>query len=84
MQNVTCYESGCTTVGSLGNNAVDFVDNVIFEDIRCIHSSNAAWIKTYPGQGHVKNVEYPLSPFTPFLHRVHVSLKPLYLITYFT
>lgn len=59
MSNVTCYESGCTTIGSLGNNAVDYVDNVLFEDIRCIHSSNAAWIKTYPtGQGHVRNVTF--------------------------
>lgn len=45
-------------IGSLGNNAVDNVDNVIFEDVRCIHSSNAAWIKTYPGQGHVRNVTF--------------------------
>lgn len=59
VQNVTCYESGCTTIGSVGNNAVDFVENVIFEDIRCIDSSNAAWIKTYPAQsGHVKNITF--------------------------
>ena len=60
MKNVTCYESGCTCIGSIGSNAgqPDYVDDVVFEDIECHHSSNAAWIKTYPGQGHVKNVTF--------------------------
>ncbi len=44
----------------MGSNAgqPDFVDNVVFENIQCYHSSNAAWIKTYPGQGHVRNVTF--------------------------
>lgn len=44
----------------MGSNAgqPDLVDNVVFEDFRCIHSSNAAWIKTYPGTGRVRNVTF--------------------------
>jgi galacturan 1,4-alpha-galacturonidase len=44
VQNVTCYESGAMCVGSLGNptNIPDYVDNILFEDIKAIHSSNAA------------------------------------------
>ena len=56
---MTCHESGCVVAGSLGNgNGPDTVDNVVFEDFRCIHSSNAAWIKIYPGQGRVRNVTF--------------------------
>jgi hypothetical protein len=61
VRNVTCYESGCAVIGSLGNGngGADTVDNVLFSDFRCNHSSNAAWIKTYPGQGgHVRNVTF--------------------------
>jgi len=60
VKNVTCYESGAMCIGSLGNPAStpDYVDNILFEDITAIHSSNAAWIKTYPGQGHVRNVTF--------------------------
>lgn len=44
----------------MGSNAgqPDYVANVLFEDIKCRHSSNAAWIKTYPGTGYVKNVTF--------------------------
>lgn len=47
-------------IGSLGNppNIPETVDNILFEDITAIYSSNAAWIKTYPGTGHVKNVTF--------------------------
>ncbi|KAF6745140.1 exo-rhamnogalacturonase B [Ephemerocybe angulata] len=60
VNNVTCHESGCMVVGSLGNptNVVDNVDNVLFENIKCIHSSNAAWIKTYAGTGRVNNITF--------------------------
>ena len=59
VKNVTCYESGCAVIGSMGNgNGPDTVDDVVFEDFHCIHSSNAAWIKTYPGEGHVRNVTF--------------------------
>ncbi len=44
----------------MGSNAgqPDFVDNVVFKNITCHHSSNAAWIKTYSGTGHVRNVTF--------------------------
>lgn len=60
IRNATCYESGCAVIGSMGSNSwqADLVDNVYYENIRCIHSSNAAWIKTYPGTGHVRNVTF--------------------------
>jgi hypothetical protein len=58
VNNVTCYESGCMVVGSIGNGVTDNVDNVLFENVKCIHSSNAAWIKTYPGSGRVNNVTF--------------------------
>ena len=32
------------------------IDNMLFQDFKCNHSSNAAWIKTYLGQGCVRNV----------------------------
>ncbi len=48
------------TVGSVGSNSnqPDYVENVLFENITAIHSSNAAWIKTYPGRGYVRNVTF--------------------------
>ncbi|CAK7235344.1 hypothetical protein SBRCBS47491_009261 [Sporothrix bragantina] len=60
VSNVVCYESGCACIGSIGSNAgqPDYVENVLFENITCHHSSNAAWIKTYPGTGHVRNVTF--------------------------
>jgi galacturan 1,4-alpha-galacturonidase len=60
VKNVTCYESGCAVVGSMGSNAgqPDYVENVLFENFTCHHSSNAAWIKTYPGTGRVRNVTF--------------------------
>lgn len=60
IRNATCYESGCAVIGSMGSSSsqADLVDNVYYENIRCIHSSNAAWIKTYPGTGHVRNVTF--------------------------
>ncbi len=45
-------------IGSMGNGGYETVDNVVFEDIELHHSSNAAWIKTYPGNGHVRNVTF--------------------------
>ncbi|KAI5865461.1 glycoside hydrolase family 28 protein [Durotheca rogersii] len=61
VRNVHCYESGCAVVGSLGNNpggAPDFVEDVVFENMTCTHSSNAAWVKTYSGRGLVRNVTF--------------------------
>ncbi|KAI0119439.1 glycoside hydrolase family 28 protein [Daldinia grandis] len=61
VSDVHCYESGCATIGSLGNNpgnAPDFVQDVTFDNITCTHSSNAAWVKTYSGNGRVRNVTF--------------------------
>jgi galacturan 1,4-alpha-galacturonidase len=75
VKNVTCYESGAMCIGSLGNPAStpDYVDNVLFEDITAIHSSNAAWIKTYPGQGHVKNVTFRNIKFQDVNQPIYIS-----------
>ncbi|KAK3359708.1 polygalacturonase-like protein [Lasiosphaeria hispida] len=60
VNNVTCYSSGGMCVGSMGSNTgqPDYVDNVVFENVRLFDSSNAAWVKTYPGTGHVKNITF--------------------------
>ncbi|KAK4127556.1 glycoside hydrolase family 28 protein [Parathielavia appendiculata] len=60
VSNIVCHESGAMTLGSVGSNAVqpDYVENVVFDNITAIHSSNAAWIKTYPGTGYVRNVTF--------------------------
>jgi hypothetical protein len=60
VSNIVCHESGAMCIGSMGSNAnqPDYVDNVVFENVTLYHSSNAAWIKTYPGQGHVRNVTF--------------------------
>jgi galacturan 1,4-alpha-galacturonidase len=60
VSNIVCHESGGMCVGSLGSNSgqPDYVDDVVFENVTLYHSSNAAWVKTYPGQGHVRNVTF--------------------------
>lgn len=55
---MTCYESGCAVIGSIGKEGRETVDNVVFDNFTCHHSSNAAWIKTYPGTGWVRNVTF--------------------------
>ncbi|RYP21059.1 hypothetical protein DL765_002466 [Monosporascus sp. GIB2] len=74
-KNVTCYESGCAVIGSMGSNAQqpDYVENVHYEDIRCFHSSNAAWIKTYPGRGHVRNVTFKNIEFEDVNQPVYIT-----------
>ncbi|KAK0655007.1 glycoside hydrolase family 28 protein [Cercophora newfieldiana] len=74
VRNVTCYESGCAVIGSMGNgNGPDTVDNVLFQDFKCNHSSNAAWIKTYPGQGHVRNVTFRNFEFSDVDQPIYVT-----------
>lgn len=75
VKNVTCHESGAMCIGSLGNPSTtpDYVDNIWFEDITAIHSSNAAWIKTYPGQGHVKNVTFKNINFVDVNQPIYIS-----------
>ncbi|KAK3350934.1 pectin lyase fold/virulence factor, partial [Neurospora tetraspora] len=56
-----CYRSGGMCIGSIGSNAnqPDYVENVVFENVELHDSSNAAWIKTYPGRGgYVRNVTF--------------------------
>lgn len=62
-------------IGSLGSQASqpDYVDNVVFENITLTHSSNAAWIKTYPGTGHVKNVLFKDIRFTDVNQPIYIS-----------
>jgi polygalacturonase len=62
-------------INILGNptNVPETVDDVVFEDITAIHSSNAAWIKTYPGQGHVKNVTFRNIKFQDVNQPIYVS-----------
>ncbi|KAK1750998.1 pectin lyase fold/virulence factor [Echria macrotheca] len=74
VRNVTCYESGCAVIGSLGNgNGQDTVENVLFEDFKCNHSSNAAWIKTYSGQGYVRNVTFRNFEFSDVDQPIYVT-----------
>jgi len=53
-------------IGSIGQDSSkpDFVDNVVFENVHLTHSSNAAWIKTYSGRGHVRDVTFRNISFT--------------------
>lgn len=62
-------------VGSLGNPSYvpDFVDNVVFEHVRLTHSSNAAWIKTYAGTGHVRNVTFRDIEFQDVNQPIYIS-----------
>lgn len=75
VQNVTCYESGAMCIGSMGNPTTvpEYVENVLFEDITAIHSSNAAWIKTYPGQGYVRNITFRNIKFQDVNQPIYVS-----------
>ena len=51
VKNVTCYESTGMTIGSVGQYplAPDYVENVLFEDVRLINSFDGAYIKTWQG-----------------------------------
>ncbi|TVY81138.1 Alpha-L-rhamnosidase rgxB [Lachnellula suecica] len=75
VSNIVCHESGAMCIGSIGSNAVqpDYVENVVFDNITLTHSSNAAWIKTYPGTGHVKNVLFRNIQFTNVNQPIYIS-----------
>ncbi|KAF4630339.1 hypothetical protein G7Y89_g7801 [Cudoniella acicularis] len=74
VSNVVCHESGGMVIGSMGSTSQpDFVDDVVFENITLTHSSNAAWIKTYPGQGHVRNVLFKDIRFTDVNQPIYIS-----------
>ncbi|KAF1832680.1 pectin lyase-like protein [Decorospora gaudefroyi] len=73
VQNATCYESGAMVIGSMGNGVRETVENVLFEDVYTYHASNAAWIKTYPGQGYVRNVTFRNIKFDDVNQPIYVS-----------
>jgi galacturan 1,4-alpha-galacturonidase len=76
VSDVTCHESGGMCIGSIGSEAnnPDFVENVVFENVELTHSSNAAWIKTYPaGRGYVKNVLFKNIHFTDVNQPIYIS-----------
>ncbi|UZJ57594.1 hypothetical protein CBS101457_006914 [Exobasidium rhododendri] len=75
VRNVTCHGGNGMTVGSVGQYASspDYVENVLFEDVRVDNAFNAAFIKTWQGmpvdnstngdaggggEGYVKNVTF--------------------------
>jgi hypothetical protein len=60
VRNVTCIRGNGACIGSVGKVAtqLDYVDNVHFQDIKLVGSENAAYIKTYSGIGHVRNVTF--------------------------
>lgn len=63
-------------IGSIGKDAgvAEYVDDVVFDNITLIHSSNAAWIKTYPaGPGHVKNITFQNIKFTDVNQPIYIS-----------
>jgi galacturan 1,4-alpha-galacturonidase len=51
----------------------EYVANVLFDNITLTHSSNAAWIKTYPGTGSVKNVTFSNIRFTDVNQPIYIS-----------
>ncbi|KAL2263596.1 hypothetical protein VTK26DRAFT_6063 [Humicola hyalothermophila] len=75
VSNVTCYESGAMVIGSVGSNQwqPDYVENIVFENIRANHSSNVAWIKTYPGTGYVRNVTFRNMEFSDVNQPIYVT-----------
>ncbi|KAF2840097.1 glycoside hydrolase family 28 protein [Patellaria atrata CBS 101060] len=75
VSNVTCHESGAMCIGSIGSNAnqPDYVENIVFENIKAYHSSNAAWIKTYPGTGYVRNVTFRNIEFDDVNQPIYIS-----------
>lgn len=62
-------------IGSIGSNPgqPDYVENVLFENISLNHSSNAAWIKTYPGSGYVRNVTFRNIDFKDVNQPIYVT-----------
>lgn len=61
-------------IGSIGNNAIDYVEDIVFENVKLYHSSNAAWIKTYsaPG-GYVRNVTFRNIEFDNVNQPIYIS-----------
>jgi galacturan 1,4-alpha-galacturonidase len=51
VKNVTCNGGAGMTIGSVGQYAdmPDYVLNVTFEDVKCLHSGDCAYVKTWQG-----------------------------------
>ena len=51
VRNVTCIEGNGMTIGSVGQYPLrpDYVENVLFEDVRLINATDGAYIKTWQG-----------------------------------
>lgn len=75
VRNVTCHWGFGMAIGSVGQYATmpDYVENVTFEDVRCVNCMEAAFIKTWQGlpadsslngdgggggSGRIKNVKF--------------------------
>ncbi|KAH9825960.1 glycoside hydrolase family 28 protein [Teratosphaeria destructans] len=52
VRNVTCYGGSGMTIGSVGQYPLtpDYDENIVFEDITLINSTDGAYIKTWQGQ----------------------------------
>jgi len=74
-KNITCYRTHGMPIGSVGQfpETPDYVENILYEDVHLINSTNAAWIKTWQGKnqavtnnggsggggtGYIKNVTF--------------------------
>lgn len=51
VKNVTCYSNRGMTIGSLGQYPAtpDYVQNVTFEDVKCLNCIDGAYVKTWAG-----------------------------------
>ena len=75
VSNVVCHESGAMCIGSIGSNPsqADIVENVYYDNVTAYHSSNAAWIKTYSGQGRVRNVTFACMRFDNVNQPIYIT-----------
>jgi galacturan 1,4-alpha-galacturonidase len=73
VSNIVCYNSGAMVIGSMSNGVTETVEDVVFQNVTLTHSSNAAWIKTYPGGGYVKNVLFKDIRFTDVNQPIYIS-----------
>ncbi|KIW77231.1 hypothetical protein Z517_09677 [Fonsecaea pedrosoi CBS 271.37] len=51
-RNITCYRTHGMPIGSVGQQPghPDFVQDIVYEDVRLINSTNGAWIKAWQGR----------------------------------
>ena len=52
IKNVTCMHTHGMPIGSVGQDPShpDYVQNILYEDVRLINSTNGAWFKTWQGE----------------------------------